>query len=78
MPGPLTLGEIASRLGGRVAGDERTLIRQVGSLEHAGAGEIAFLTSAKHRAKLAATTALACTPGACSVSGLKICETRAK
>jgi UDP-3-O-[3-hydroxymyristoyl] glucosamine N-acyltransferase len=59
MPGPLTLGEIASRLGGRVAGDERTLIRQVGSLEHAGAGEIAFLTSAKHRAKLAATQAAA-------------------
>jgi len=59
MPGPLTLGEIASRLGGRVAGDARTLIRQVASLENAGAGEIAFLTSAKHKAKLAATQAAA-------------------
>jgi UDP-3-O-[3-hydroxymyristoyl] glucosamine N-acyltransferase len=59
MPGPLTLGEIASRLGGRVAGDPRTVIRQVGSLEQAGAGEITFLTSIKHKAKLAATQAAA-------------------
>ena len=36
MPGPLTLGEIASRLGGRVAGNAQTLIRQVGTLERAG------------------------------------------
>jgi UDP-3-O-[3-hydroxymyristoyl] glucosamine N-acyltransferase len=59
MPGPLTLGEIASRLGGRVAGDAATLIRQVGSLEAAGAGEIAFLAAAKHKAKLAASRAAA-------------------
>jgi len=59
MPGPLTLGEIASRLGGRVAGDPGTVIRQVGSLEAAGAGQIAFLASAKHKAKLAATQAAA-------------------
>ena len=44
MPGPFTLGQIASRLGGRVAGDPGTLIRQVGSLEHAGAGQITFLS----------------------------------
>jgi len=59
MPGPLTLGEIASRLGGRIAGDPATLIRQVGSLEEAGAGEIAFLVSPKHKGKLAATRAAA-------------------
>ena len=55
--GPLTLGEIASRLGGRVIGDPATLIRQVGSLEAAGSDQIAFLTGAKHGAKLASTQA---------------------
>jgi UDP-3-O-[3-hydroxymyristoyl] glucosamine N-acyltransferase len=59
MPGPLTLGEIAARLGGRVAGDSATVIRQVGSLEDAGSGQIAFLASLKHKAKLAATRAAA-------------------
>src|SRR5437870_721120 len=57
MPGPLTLGEIASRLGGRVAGNPKTPVRQVGSLEHAGAGEITFFSSRKYKAKLAATRA---------------------
>jgi UDP-3-O-[3-hydroxymyristoyl] glucosamine N-acyltransferase len=59
MPGPFTLGEIAQRLGGRVAGDSHTLIRQVGSLEHAAAGQITFLTNSKHAASLAATRAAA-------------------
>jgi UDP-3-O-[3-hydroxymyristoyl] glucosamine N-acyltransferase len=59
MPGPLTLGQIASRLGGRVAGDADTLIRQVGSLEHALPGEITFLSSNKYKTKLAATRAAA-------------------
>ena len=59
MPEALTLGQIVSRLGGRVAGDADTLIRQVGSLQHAGAGEITFLSSNKHKTKLAATRAAA-------------------
>jgi UDP-3-O-[3-hydroxymyristoyl] glucosamine N-acyltransferase len=59
MPGPLTLGQIASRLGGRVAGEADTLIRQVGSLEHAGAGQVTFLSGNKHKSKLAATRAAA-------------------
>jgi UDP-3-O-[3-hydroxymyristoyl] glucosamine N-acyltransferase len=59
MPGPLTLGQIASRLGGRVAGDPQTLIRQVGSLEHAGAGQIAFLNSRKFVERLTQTHAAA-------------------
>jgi UDP-3-O-[3-hydroxymyristoyl] glucosamine N-acyltransferase len=59
MPGPFTLGEIAQRLGGRVAGDSHTLIRQVGSLEHAAAGQISFLSNSKHAASLAATRAAA-------------------
>ena len=41
MPGPLPLGEIASRLGGRVVGDAGVQIDQVGSLEHAGPRQIA-------------------------------------
>ena len=59
MPGPLTLGQIASRLGGRVAGDPETLIRQVGSLEHAAAGQIAFFNSRKLLERLSQTRAAA-------------------
>jgi len=59
MPGPFTLGQIASRLGGRVAGDPQTLIRQVGSLERAGDGQITFFNSKKHQAKLGETRAAA-------------------
>jgi UDP-3-O-[3-hydroxymyristoyl] glucosamine N-acyltransferase len=57
MPGPLTLGQIASRLGGRVAGDAETLVAQVGSLEHATSRQIAFFSDPKLKAKLAATRA---------------------
>ena len=57
MPGPLTLGEIASRLGGRVAGDASTVVRQVGTLENAQAHEITFLANPKYRAKLQGTRA---------------------
>ena len=56
-PGPLTLADIAARLGGRVAGDPGTVVRQVGSLERARADQIAFLANPKYKAKLAATAA---------------------
>jgi UDP-3-O-[3-hydroxymyristoyl] glucosamine N-acyltransferase len=59
MPGPFTLAQIASRLGGRVVGDPGVEIEQVGSLEHAGARQAAFLASARHKAKLAGTRAAA-------------------
>jgi UDP-3-O-[3-hydroxymyristoyl] glucosamine N-acyltransferase len=59
MPGPFTLGEIASRLGGRLAGDAQTLIRQVGSLERASAAQITFFNSKKHAARLDGTRAAA-------------------
>jgi UDP-3-O-[3-hydroxymyristoyl] glucosamine N-acyltransferase len=59
MPGPLTLGQIVAQLGGRVAGDAGTLIRQVGSLDKAGAGQIAFLSSNKLKSKLGETRAAA-------------------
>ena len=64
MRGSLTLAQIASQLGGRVAGDPGVLIRQVGSLEGAGAGQIAFLVNPKFRAQLSATRASAVVLGA--------------
>ena len=59
MAGPFTLGQIASRLGGRLVGDPQTLIRQVGSLEGAGAGQITFFNSKRLQEKLAGTRAAA-------------------
>src|SRR5438094_726280 len=59
MAGPLTLGEIVQRLGGRVAGDANTLVHQVASLEGASAGHISFFTGSRYRAQLAATRAAA-------------------
>jgi UDP-3-O-[3-hydroxymyristoyl] glucosamine N-acyltransferase len=52
-----TLAEIASRFGGRIAGDPQVLIRQVGTLERAGEGQIAFLANPRYRGRLAATKA---------------------
>jgi UDP-3-O-[3-hydroxymyristoyl] glucosamine N-acyltransferase len=57
MAGPLTLGQIVSRLGGRIVGEAATPIEQVASLEHAGPRQIAFFTSMRYREKLAATRA---------------------
>jgi UDP-3-O-[3-hydroxymyristoyl] glucosamine N-acyltransferase len=59
MPGPLTLGEIASRLGGRVAGDAATVVSQVAPLQSAGQGQIAFLADPKYRSILAGSRAAA-------------------
>jgi UDP-3-O-[3-hydroxymyristoyl] glucosamine N-acyltransferase len=57
MPGPLTLEEIASRLGGRVAGNGSTQVEQVGTLENAGPRQIAFLANPRYTGKLAASRA---------------------
>ncbi len=57
MPAPVTLAQIASRLGGRVVGEAGTLIRQVGSLERAGPDQITFFTHPRYKAKLASTRA---------------------
>ena len=57
MPAPVTLAQIASRLGGRVVGDAQTLIRQVGSLERARPDQITFFTHSRYKARLAATRA---------------------
>jgi UDP-3-O-[3-hydroxymyristoyl] glucosamine N-acyltransferase len=55
----VTLGEIVARLGGRVAGDPNTVVRQVASLERAGAGQISFFTGSRYRDQLASTRASA-------------------
>jgi UDP-3-O-[3-hydroxymyristoyl] glucosamine N-acyltransferase len=59
VPGPLTLGEIVSRLGGRVAGDAGTRVGRVASLEAAQSGDITFFMGQRHRARLQATRAAA-------------------
>jgi UDP-3-O-[3-hydroxymyristoyl] glucosamine N-acyltransferase len=64
MPGPLTLGQIVQRLGGRVAGDPQTLVHQVASLEGAQAEHISFFTGSRYRGQLAATRAGAVVLGA--------------
>jgi UDP-3-O-[3-hydroxymyristoyl] glucosamine N-acyltransferase len=59
MPGPFTLAQIASQLGGRITGDSQVLIRQVGSLERAAEGQIAFFSNPKFKAQLDRTRAAA-------------------
>jgi UDP-3-O-[3-hydroxymyristoyl] glucosamine N-acyltransferase len=55
----LTLAQIASRLGGRVAGDPQVLIRQVAALEHAAEGDISFFARSRYRKQLEGTRASA-------------------
>jgi UDP-3-O-[3-hydroxymyristoyl] glucosamine N-acyltransferase len=64
MPGPLTLGQIVERLGGRVSGDAGTAVEQVASLDGATGRQISFFTGSRYRAKLAATRAGAVIIGA--------------
>jgi len=54
-----TLGEIVARLGGQLVGDADVVITQIGSLDAAEPGEIAFLSNAKYLSALAATRASA-------------------
>jgi UDP-3-O-[3-hydroxymyristoyl] glucosamine N-acyltransferase len=56
---PISLGELASRVGATVDGDGTVTIRRVGTLENAGPDAIAFLSSARYRSRLAATRAAA-------------------
>jgi UDP-3-O-[3-hydroxymyristoyl] glucosamine N-acyltransferase len=53
------LADIAARFGGQVMGDAETLVQQIGTLEHATAGQIAFLANAKYRKQLEASHASA-------------------
>ncbi len=53
------LADIVARFGGRVIGDAETQVSQIGTLEKAGAGQIAFLANAKYRNQLDASQASA-------------------
>ncbi len=59
MAAPLTLAQIAARLGGRLVGEPQTLIRQVASLQSAGPGHISFVAGPAFRPLLAGTRASA-------------------
>lgn len=51
------LADIVARFGGRVEGDGGVAITQIGTLESATAGQIAFLANAKYRKQLESTAA---------------------
>jgi UDP-3-O-[3-hydroxymyristoyl] glucosamine N-acyltransferase len=53
----LSLAAIVEKLGGRIAGDPATCVSQVGSLENADAGRIAFFSNPRYKSKLAGTKA---------------------
>lgn len=54
-----TLAELAQRVGGRVIGDGRIVIRKVASIEEAGPGEITFLANPRYQRLLASCRASA-------------------
>jgi UDP-3-O-[3-hydroxymyristoyl] glucosamine N-acyltransferase len=53
------LADIVARFGGQVEGDADTQVRQIGTLEKATAGQIAFLANAKYRNQLVGSKASA-------------------
>ena len=58
-PPPLTLADIAGRLGGEIVGDDAIAIKGASSLDDAGEGEIAFFDHPRFRAQLKKTQAAA-------------------
>ncbi len=53
----LSLAAIVEKIGGRVSGDSSTVVSQVGTLESAGPGEVAFFSNPRYRSQLAQTRA---------------------
>jgi len=53
------LADIVARFGGQVMGDADTRVQQIGTLEHAASGQIAFLANAKYRNQLERSNASA-------------------
>jgi UDP-3-O-[3-hydroxymyristoyl] glucosamine N-acyltransferase len=53
------LADIAARFGGQVVGDAETRVQQIGTLEKATTGQIAFLANAKYRKQLESSKASA-------------------
>jgi UDP-3-O-[3-hydroxymyristoyl] glucosamine N-acyltransferase len=56
---PVTLAELARRLGCRLEGDARIEVTRVAGIEEAGPGDLTFLSNPKYASKLAATRASA-------------------
>ncbi|MDP1635167.1 MAG: UDP-3-O-(3-hydroxymyristoyl)glucosamine N-acyltransferase [Gallionellaceae bacterium] len=54
-----SLADIAARFGGLVMGDAGTLVQQIGTLEKAGKGQVAFLANARYRKQLEGSKASA-------------------
>ncbi|WP_303720431.1 UDP-3-O-(3-hydroxymyristoyl)glucosamine N-acyltransferase [Malonomonas rubra] len=57
--GAVTLGDLATLVGGEVSGEANISIRGVAPLDRAGAGDISFLANPKYRSQLEQTTAAA-------------------
>jgi UDP-3-O-[3-hydroxymyristoyl] glucosamine N-acyltransferase len=55
----VALSTLAAHTGARLEGDGSTIVRRVGTLEHAAADAIAFLTNPRYRSYLSATRAAA-------------------
>jgi UDP-3-O-[3-hydroxymyristoyl] glucosamine N-acyltransferase len=53
----LTLAAIVEALGGQLHGDPRLLVEALAPLEHAGAGQLAFLSSPRYQQQLGASRA---------------------
>ena len=56
---PISLAELAQRVGAELDGDASVLVSRVATLESAGPGSIAFLANRKYRPQLASTRASA-------------------
>lgn len=54
-----TLAEIAERIGAEIVGDPEAVVRGLGALEHAGAGDLTHLSSVAYRRFLPGTSATA-------------------
>lgn len=65
----VSLGEIVTRLGGRLVGDATLRVRQVATLEQAAADQIAFFANTKYRKQLQATRAGAVILGPADAQG---------
>ncbi len=56
---PLCLDEIVERLGGQLAGDGKTVVSRIATLDGAAPGDLSFLANPKYRSQLAKTRASA-------------------
>ena len=54
-----TLAEVAERIGAEIVGDPEAVVRGLGALEHAGAGDLTHLSSTAYRRFLPGTSATA-------------------